>query len=255
MADKGYQYSFSRQAPVILDAERRRFKANKVAAVIRDYVGNDLSHFICLDIGCSGGIFAQSLSPLFKRIIAFDIDREAVAMAQEQCGRSNVYYLLADSMGIPLQSGSVDVVLCNHVYEHVPDARRLMDEIYRVLNDDGVCYFAAATWFIIKEPHYNLYFLSWLPRPLAHFYVRATGRAKFYYEVLLNLAQLKRLTSRFTINDYTLRIITEPKKFHADDVIPEHSLLTRLPLFILRLLYRFIPTYIWILTKAGRGKD
>jgi len=253
VADKGYQYSFSRQAPVILDAEKRRFKANKVAAVIRDYVGNDLSHFICLDIGCSGGIFAQSLSPLFKRIIAFDIDREAVSLAQKQCAGPNICYVLADSMRIPLQDRSVDVVLCNHVYEHVPDARQLMNEIDRVLKDDGFCYFTAATWFIIKEPHYNLYFLSWLPRTLANLYVRITGRGKFYYEELLNLRQLRRLVSGFSVEDYTLKIITQPKKFHAEDVISEKNPLTRLPLFLLRLLYFFIPTYVWILSKRKPG--
>jgi len=255
VAGKGYQHDFSRQAPVILDSDARKLKADKVAAVVLDHAESDLTQGTCLDIGCSGGTFAQSLSPLFKGIVAFDIDRGAVAIAQKQPGRSNVYYLLADSMRIPVRSSSIDVVICNHVYEHVPDAKQLMEEIYRVLKDDGFCYFAAGTWFIIREPHYNLYFLSWLPRPLAHLYVRAAKRGKFYYEELLNVVGLRKLVSRFSIKDYTLEIITQPKRFHAEDLISESNPLTRVPLFILRLIYFFIPTYIWILTKEKRGRQ
>ncbi len=249
MAGKGYQYSFSKQAPVILDPAGRKLKADKVAAVILDYAGNDPAQYTCLDIGCAAGSFSQFLSPLFRRVIAFDIDREAISQAQKQHAGYNILYLLADSMRIPLQDGSIDVVICNHVYEHVPSAQRLLDEIHRVLKEDGFCYFTAATWFIIREPHYNLYFLSWLPRFLSNLYVRVTGKAEVYYEELLNLRQLKRLVSRFSVEDYTLKIITQPKRFHAEDVIPEKSLLTRLPLTLLRHLYFFIPTYVWILTK------
>jgi len=31
--------------------------------------------------------------------------------------------------------------VCNHIYEHVPDADQMMGEIYRVLRQEGFCYF------------------------------------------------------------------------------------------------------------------
>jgi ubiquinone/menaquinone biosynthesis C-methylase UbiE len=38
---------------------------------------------------------------------------------------------------IPLEDGSVDVVFCNHVLEHVGDDRRAMAEMFRVMKPGG----------------------------------------------------------------------------------------------------------------------
>lgn len=43
-----------------------------------------------------------------------------------------------DITNIPYADRTFDVVLCNHVLEHVPDDRKAMRELRRVLKDDGV---------------------------------------------------------------------------------------------------------------------
>jgi SAM-dependent methyltransferase len=45
---------------------------------------------------------------------------------------------------LPFASESFDVVLCNHVLEHVPDDRRALGELHRVLNPGG--------WAIVQVP-------------------------------------------------------------------------------------------------------
>jgi hypothetical protein len=42
-----------------------------------------------------------------------------------------------DVQNIPFDSNSYDVVICNHVLEHVPDDRKAMSEIFRVLKPGG----------------------------------------------------------------------------------------------------------------------
>ena len=42
-----------------------------------------------------------------------------------------------DVQQIPLADGSVDVVICNHIMEHVADDRRAMRELHRVLKPGG----------------------------------------------------------------------------------------------------------------------
>ncbi len=50
-----------------------------------------------------------------------------------------------------------DVVTCTHIYEHVPDAQRMMDEIYRVLGTGRrLCYFAAENRIRLWDGHYDL---------------------------------------------------------------------------------------------------
>jgi SAM-dependent methyltransferase len=43
-----------------------------------------------------------------------------------------------DITRIPYPAGTFDVILCNHVLEHVPDDQQAMRELRRVLKDDGV---------------------------------------------------------------------------------------------------------------------
>lgn len=43
-----------------------------------------------------------------------------------------------DVTKIPFENETVDVILCNHVLEHVPDYKRAMSEFYRVLKKDGI---------------------------------------------------------------------------------------------------------------------
>ena len=50
----------------------------------------------------------------------------------------------ADIMNIPCKDNSFDVVLCNHVLEHVADDQKAIREICRVLNPNG--------WAILQSP-------------------------------------------------------------------------------------------------------
>ena len=43
----------------------------------------------------------------------------------------------ADICDLPFDDNSFDVVFCNHVLEHIPDDTKAMQELYRVLKNDG----------------------------------------------------------------------------------------------------------------------
>ena len=49
-----------------------------------------------------------------------------------------------DVQNIPLEDGSFDVVICNHILEHVEDDRRAMRELYRILRPNG--------WGVVLSP-------------------------------------------------------------------------------------------------------
>jgi SAM-dependent methyltransferase len=52
--------------------------------------------------------------------------------------------LKCDLTDIPLESNSFDVILCNHVLEHIPDDRAAMRELARVLKPNG--------WAMLQVP-------------------------------------------------------------------------------------------------------
>jgi SAM-dependent methyltransferase len=43
----------------------------------------------------------------------------------------------ADICDLPFQDNSFDVILCNHVLEHIPDDTKAMTELYRVMKPGG----------------------------------------------------------------------------------------------------------------------
>lgn len=44
----------------------------------------------------------------------------------------------ADICDLPFQDNTYDVILCNHVLEHIPDDAKAMKELYRVMKVDGM---------------------------------------------------------------------------------------------------------------------
>jgi 2-polyprenyl-3-methyl-5-hydroxy-6-metoxy-1,4-benzoquinol methylase len=254
MSDRNhpYQLGYAEQyAQYQFDSARQDQKAAKVLAVLEDYYGGpgSLEDLTLLDMGCSAGLMTKPYSERFGKVVGVDIDAPAVRHAAKCYSSERLQFLVADAMNTGLEAGSFDVVTCTHIYEHVPDFHALMDEIRRVLKPGGICYFAAHNRLCLMEPHYGLPLLSVLPKTLAHRYLRCLGKGDRYYETLLTLRSLRRLVADFHIIDYTKRIIENPVKYRATDLLVPGSGKQRIALFVLDLAYFLCPTYIWLLRK------
>jgi ubiquinone biosynthesis O-methyltransferase len=193
-------------------------KAKKILSVLEDYL-TDLSNLELLDIGCAGGFTSFILGEKFKKITAIDIDSKAIEFARNNFKKDNITYQISNLMDLDFKQESLDVIICSHVYEHVPDSQILMDKIYRLLKPGGICYFAAPNRLMFVECHYHLLFLSYLPKGVANYYVRLFNKGTHYYENVLTLWGLKKLVSKFEIIDYTYKIIKTPEKYNASDML------------------------------------
>lgn len=250
---RGYQHNFSASSPYVFEKENRERKARTMAAVLEDCLPRPLSGLDLLNVGGSAGIIDNFLAGHFRSVVGIDIDAPAIEYANSHFSRDNLEFRVADAMSLPYDDDSFDVVICSHVYEHVPDPRRMFSEIHRVLRDGGVCYFSAGNRIMWNEPHYNLPLLSVIPRPLAHVYIRLAGKASHYHEKHLSYWGLKSLVSRFSCRDYTVQLVEQPEKFHTDYMISPGSFKAQLARTLLRLAYWAFPGYIWVLVKhSGR---
>ncbi len=79
---------------------------------------------------------------------------------------------------LPLRAGSVDVILCYEVIEHVADPDALLCECRRVLAPDGVLFLTVPNRWSLYDHHYHLWGIGFLPRPAADRLVARLGRAK-----------------------------------------------------------------------------
>jgi ubiquinone/menaquinone biosynthesis C-methylase UbiE len=168
-----YQNNFSKINQSVLDSKIRKTKAKKILAVIQDFLKKNnqkLTNAICLDIGGSAGFSAKLLSPLVKKIYVIDIDKNALDFGKLNNKAPNIIYKISDAMALPFPNNSIDIIVCNQVYEHVPDFNQLVKEIYRVLKPSGLCYFSAGSRLVLVEQHYNLPLLSWFPKKISNFF-------------------------------------------------------------------------------------
>ncbi|MEW5922989.1 MAG: class I SAM-dependent methyltransferase, partial [Candidatus Zixiibacteriota bacterium] len=223
--------------PVMYDIEAFQKKADKVVAVCQHFSFRPLSELVCLDLGSSTGIMSERFAESFRTVVALDVDTESLKWGKSGGHQNNIEFLGSDGTEMPLADNSIDVVICNQIYEHVNRQEELMSEIFRVLKYDGFCYFGAGNRYVLIEGHYSLPFLSWLPRWLAGKYIKLVGKKEVYDVRLLSLGKLKRLTRNFWRHDYTNMIFENPENFCADDMIKPGNIVSRLPRRLFTMIY------------------
>ena len=251
MVERDYQHNFSRMVDgAMFNRQARERKAMTILAVLQNFFKKtSTSDLTLLDMGSSTGIIDNFLADHFGQVTGVDIDEEAVEYAKDTFKKDNLYFRTADAMNLDFSNNSFDVVICTQIYEHVPDAQTMTKEIFRVLKPGGLCYFAAGNRLNYMEPHYRLPFLSILPRPLAHIYMKIAGKGSHYHEKHLTLPGLRKLANAFMVHDYTKKVIDDPLLFKTEYMLTPGSTKHKLAKFIVNYAYWLCPTYIWILEK------
>jgi 2-polyprenyl-3-methyl-5-hydroxy-6-metoxy-1,4-benzoquinol methylase len=110
-------------------------KALMIEAILEDFLRAPVSGFRILDIGCGNGGISRHFAAKNKVHGVDTKDRRGTQAEPYE-------FTQVTSEILPFADRSFDIVVSHHVIEHVPDQRRHLAEIARVLSDDGVCYLA-----------------------------------------------------------------------------------------------------------------
>ena len=222
------------------DIERRRAKARQIESVVVRAVG-PLDRLDVLDIGTGSGYIASYLDKRARSL-------ESVDVVDERVAGDFAYHQIADE-ALPFEDGRFDVVISNHVIEHVRDGARHLTEVRRVLRSGGIAYLATPNRFALLEPHYRLPMLSWLPAHLRTPYVRATRRGDLYDVQPFTLGRIAALARDcgLVVDDKSLDIAQERIKAICGIDVP-----------ISRPLRYAVPSFVLLLRRApveGRVGD
>jgi SAM-dependent methyltransferase len=89
-----------------------------------------------LDLGCGAGRFVAALQHAGAEATGVELAEAALERARRNVPGADFRRLGPDGE-IPLEDGSIDLVWCSEVLEHVPDTAGLLSETRRVLRTGG----------------------------------------------------------------------------------------------------------------------
>jgi 2-polyprenyl-3-methyl-5-hydroxy-6-metoxy-1,4-benzoquinol methylase len=221
-------------------SDARLDKAKKIEAVLNDaLLVREIRDLSILDVGCGSGIIAAYFASNNK-VCGVDVENQIAE------GYRHLFeFKISKSAMIPCADRSFDVVISNHVVEHMPDQGIHLSEISRVLRAGGVCYFATPNWSFPIEPHYKIPLIHYLPGGLFHGVLKILGR---YREELYLLSHGEMLSllrkNRFVVKEYTTIVLKNPERYFLGMRFTKY-----LPASVLQLFARISPTNLFIIKK------
>ena len=120
-------------------AVQRRFEARKLLRM-----GGPVSGGRALEVGCGRGVGTELILSVFgaESVDAFDLDPRMVRQARARLSAygSRVHVWVGDASAVSAPDGVYDAVFDFGIIHHVPDWRRALAEVYRVLKPGGRFY-------------------------------------------------------------------------------------------------------------------
>jgi len=233
--------NMGRKSHVVFD--NRLAKAKKIEKII-ELEKKIRSEQKLLEIGTgSGGIAFYFASYHQQKVFAVDV-------VDNRKFREEYNFQLVTDTKLPYEDNFFDIVISNHVIEHVGEKQQQqehLDEIYRVLKTDGLLYLAVPNRWMLVEPHYQLIFLSWLPKKYRSIYLKKVKKIDFYDCEPLEKNELENFlsTSGYQYKNYcveALNIFVREEKAYKG----LYCIFKWLPSWLLKKMVGVIPTLIYL---------
>lgn len=126
-----------------------------------------------LDVGCGGGILAESLATLGATVSGIDVVAKNIAIATHHAEQSGlrVHYELTTVESLASSGSQFDVILNMEVVEHVNDLESFMAASCRLMRPGGMMFVATINrtllaWLIAIVA--AEYILRWMPKGTHH---------------------------------------------------------------------------------------
>lgn len=115
------------------DFHQRKF--NCTLDLIKDLdTGGNLK---LLDLGCGQGHLTDKIKKQFQNLEVFGLDYSITAINYASSNYKGIDFIVANAYCPPYKDDFFDIVVCNNIWEHVPDPLSLLQAISRILKPNG----------------------------------------------------------------------------------------------------------------------
>jgi 2-polyprenyl-6-hydroxyphenyl methylase/3-demethylubiquinone-9 3-methyltransferase len=120
------------------------------------------------DIGCGMGV--QSIlwarSGYFVTAVDIDSDLQIIGKQKVAAEALQIKWVTASASELPFESNKYDVCLCIELLEHVPEWKKCLDQITRIVKPGGVVTLTTTNNICPKQSEFRLPLYSWWPSGL-----------------------------------------------------------------------------------------
>lgn len=180
-----------------------------------------------VDCGCGEGYGSKIISSAAAKVVGVDVDQKTIARATQKYQRPNLSFQAADlEKRIPIQSDSVDVVICLQVIEHLQHPKALLQEVYRILRKGGQ--------LIISTPNMKTFSPTGVELDPYHYieYTQETFNALL--QPIFSAIEYFHVTGNATVLDRLHQDMEMAKRYVRYDILRLHKWAPR---FLLKFLY------------------
>ncbi len=182
---------------------------------LAEALGGEVKGYKILDIGSGNGMIANYFT-LDNEVTGVDVrDRR-----HPEYTHFNLF--IVDSAKLPFSSDEFDIVISHHVIEHIPEQVVHLQEIHRVLKDDGLGY--------LGTPNKSSPFME------GHV---GNNLVLNYYEMIPLFEQVG-----FNAQLISLRLAARPQDYYGEIKLGRY-----MPSFILNWLIPYFPSHYFLLRK------
>lgn len=180
-------------------------------AWIQEQAGS-LNNKKIIDIGCGGGILAESMALAGARVTGIDLAEKSLTVAKLHGLESGVavdYQMISAEQCANDQAGQFDIVTCMEMLEHVPDPAAIVQACSKLAKPGGWVFFSTLnrnpTSFLLAIVGAE-YVLRMLPRGTHNYenFIKPSELAAAARQAGLNVTQVKGLEYNPITDHYTL---------------------------------------------------
>ncbi len=163
-----------------------------------------------LDFGSGEGGTSEVLS---QDNIVTSFDMNKIRLLRQQNSLSDINLLCGSSSSLPFKNNSFDLIILQDVLEHLDSREKLSNNIYNLLNDNGMIYLSTPNKFsvinIIADPHWGVPVVSLLKREsIRKYFLNYFRKSEVNRKDISELLSLKNIYELF-VDKFEIQLFTK----------------------------------------------